>query len=133
MGVDGPKPNPAQSGKSPALNGASGAGAVGGGGLAAWWRQLASRHGSTVQQHVNNVASTVKVRAHAMKWSMPVDVKVDFLRPTIEIVRESLTNAWIQLPPPVQQASPYVGVAVGSGLVVFLLQQRRVNYHVGRS
>lgn len=64
---------------------------------------------------------------------MPVDVKVDFLRPTVEAVREAVLNvqtAYLQLPPHVQQAAPLVGVAVGSGLVVFLVQQRRVNYHV---
>ncbi len=32
-----------------------------------------------------------------------VDVKVDFLRPTIDTIQQSLQSAWAQLPPPVQQ------------------------------
>jgi seryl-tRNA synthetase len=43
-------------------------------------------------------------------------------------VKESITTVWVQLPPPVQQAVPYVGVAVGSGALVFMLQQRRINH-----
>eukprot|EP00887_Chlorella_sp_A99_P003328 scaffold26.g3328.t1 len=34
---------------------------------------------------------------------------------------------WTQLPPPVQQAAPFVGVGLGTGLVVFAVQQRRLN------
>ena len=60
-----------------------------------------------------------------------MDVKVDFLAPTMDTIRQSLTTAWAQLPPPVQQAAPYVGVAAGSGLVVFVVQQRRLNNQVG--
>lgn len=59
-----------------------------------------------------------------------VDVKVDFLNPTIETVKQSLNNAWAQLPPPVQQAAPYAACVVGSGLVVFVVQQRRLNHQV---
>jgi hypothetical protein len=51
---------------------------------------------------------------------------VDFLKPTIETVQESLGLAWAQLPPPVQQAAPYAGVALGSGLLVYVVQQRRL-------
>ncbi len=58
-------------------------------------------------------------------------LQVDFLNPTINTVRESLRSAWHQLPPPVQQAAPYAGVAVGSGLLVWAIQQRRLNYQVG--
>lgn len=51
---------------------------------------------------------------------------MDFLKPTIETVQESLGLAWAQLPPPVQQAAPYAGVALGSGLLVYVVQQRRL-------
>jgi len=61
---------------------------------------------------------------------LPRPLQVDFLRPTIETVQQSLNSAWAQLPPPVQQAAPYVGVAVGSGFVVFIIQQRRLNNQV---
>ena len=117
----------------PSHNSASAAGKANapaaGAGLAGLWQQLTNRGGSavsTVQQQVAQVAKTVQ----RQKWSMPVDVKIDFLRPTFETVKETLTTAWVQLPPPIQQAAPYVGVAVGSGLVVFLIQQRSVNHHV---
>lgn len=59
-----------------------------------------------------------------------VDVKVDFLNPTIETVKASVAHAWSQLPPPVQQAAPFVGVAAGSGLLVFAIQQRRIHNQV---
>ena len=55
--------------------------------------------------------------------------QVDFLRPAMETVRETLTTVWVKLPPPVQAAAPYVGVGAASGLVVFALQQRRVGRH----
>lgn len=55
---------------------------------------------------------------------------MDFLNPTIETIQQSLNTAWSQLPPPVQQAAPFVGVAVGSGLVVYVVQQRRLNNQV---
>lgn len=55
---------------------------------------------------------------------------MDFLNPTIETIQASLNSAWKQVPPPVQQAAPFVGVAVGSGLLVFLVQQRRINNQV---
>ena len=128
MGAEGAKPP-----HNPPHTAASAAGkatpSAAGAGIAGLWQQLTHRGGSavsSVQQQVAQVAKTVQQQ----KWSMPVDVKVDFLRPTFETVKETLTTAWVQLPPPVQQAAPYVGVAVGSGLVVFLIQQRRVNAHV---
>ena len=34
---------------------------------------------------------------------------------------------WTQLPPPVQQAAPFIGVGLGTGLVVFAVQQHRLN------
>jgi hypothetical protein len=112
--------------KSQAAAGAS-AGATG---LVGWWKQVTGQHGAAVRTHANTIATKVRARTQGLKWSMPVDVKVDFLRPTIETVRETLTNVWIQLPPPVQQAAPFVGVAVGSGLLVYVVQQRRIGYQV---
>jgi len=126
MAVEGPSPPSNNKGiNNP--KGVSSAGA--GGGLAAWWAQVRSQHGPTVQAHVVNV----KAKAKGIKWSMPVDVKVDFVRPMMETIREVAFNArqaFYTLPPHVQQAAPLAGVALGSGLLVFLVQQRRVNYHV---
>jgi len=101
------------------------------GGIGAWWRQVTKGEGGqAVTKKISTVASSVRDKASKMKWSMPVDVKVDFLQPTVQTVRSALDAAWHQLPPPAQQAAPYVGVALGSGLVVHLIQQRRVNYYV---
>lgn len=57
-----------------------------------------------------------------------VDVKVDFLRPTFQAIEESAQAIWTQLPPPVQQAAPYVGVGLGTGLIVFAVQQHRLKH-----
>ena len=109
------------------LNGSAKAGgAAAGGGLGAWWRHNTGQDAAkAVHHHVSNVTNSVRQRAQTMKWSMPVDVKVDILRPTIETV----TEVFYSLPLPVQQAAPFVGVAAGSGLLVYVIQQRRVNYH----
>lgn len=102
-----------------------------GGGIGAWWRRVTKGEGGqAVTKKISTVASSVRDRASKMKWSMPVDVKVDFLQPTVQTVKSALDAAWHQLPPPAQQAAPYVGVALASGLVVHLIQQRRVNYYV---
>jgi hypothetical protein len=113
-----------------ATGGAAASGGGGGGNIGRWWRHITGQDGheaaKALNHHVSNVTNHVRQRAQTMKWSMPVDVKVDFLRPTIETV----TEVFYSLPPPVQAAAPYVGVAAGSGLLVFLVQQRRVNHHV---
>lgn len=80
---------------------------------------------------VNQKFSRAVTSLQKAKFTMPVDVKVDFLNPTIQTVQASLNAAWAQLPPPVQQAAPYAGVAVGSGLLVYVIQQRRLNNQVG--
>lgn len=134
MVAEGAKPHSSNSlnGAAARKSAAAGAGAAGGGGLAAWWASFTGHGGpaNSVAHHTTTTFKTLKQRASTVKWSMPVDVKVDFLRPTFETVRETALNIWVQLPPPVQQAAPFVGVAVGSGLVVFVIQQRRVHYHV---
>lgn len=132
MGAEGAKPPP-HTPVIPTNAAGKGNGAAAGAGLVGLWNKLTG-HGtsavSNVHQHVAQVAYTVRREAKNVKWSMPVDVKIDFLRPAFETVKDTLTTTWIQLPPPVQQAAPFVGVAVGSGLIVYLVQQRRVNYHV---
>ena len=124
---------PPPHGKPSAAAGGAAAGAGAGGSLAAWWQKVTGHAGEIAKEaphHVSRAAYTVRSRASGMKWSMPVDVKIDFLRPAIETVRETAIVTWYNLPPQVQQAAPFVGVAVGSGLVMFLVQQRRVNFHV---
>jgi uncharacterized protein YoxC len=95
------------------------------GGIGAWWNSVASQHGPAVEHHVKFVAT----RAKKLKWGMPINVKVDFLQPTIEAVKDYSQQVWVGMPAPMQQAAPLVGAAVGTGLVVFLVQQRRVNQY----
>ena len=56
---------------------------------------------------VSNFSTMVKDKVGKMKVAMPVDVKVDFLKPTMETIRESANNVWVQLPPQAQVAAPY--------------------------
>ena len=42
-------------------------------------------------------------------------------------------GVWVQLPPPVQQAAPYAGAALASGVVVFAVQQYRLKNQVRRA
>ncbi|KAI7846326.1 hypothetical protein COHA_000163 [Chlorella ohadii] len=88
-----------------------------------------SAHGPAVEQKFQGAVKAVS----KAKLAMPVDVKVDFLRPTIDTIQQSLQSAWAQLPPPVQQAAPYAGVALGSGLLVYAIQQRRLNNQAQRN
>lgn len=116
---------PGPAGKGPASSAAAtGAGRGAGAGIGAWWAGLVSSHRPAVERRVKQAVTSIQ----KAKLAMPVDVKVDFLNPTINTVRQSLQSAWQQLPPPVQQAAPYAGVAVGSGLLVWAIQQRRLNY-----
>ena len=91
-------------------------------GITAWWRSFSGKHG----QNLKNATASMKTKLQSTKFSMPVDVKVDILRPTVEAVKETSHSVWVKLPPPVQQAAPYIGVAMGSSAVVYLIQQRRI-------
>jgi hypothetical protein len=96
------------------------------GGLGAFWKNWSQ--GPQGQAVRSNFAS-MKDKVSKMKVAMPVDVKVDFLQPTIQTVKGTLDSAWQQLPPQAQQAAPFVGVALGSGLLVYMIQQRRIRYY----
>lgn len=91
--------------------------------LAGWWTALTTQHVPAVQAQAHQAVK------HLQKQSfvMPVDVRVDFLKPTWQALEEGTMAVWTQLPPPVQQAAPFVGVGLGTGLVVFAVQQRRLN------
>ncbi|WPT18181.1 hypothetical protein PSENEW3_00006182 [Picochlorum sp. SENEW3] len=119
----GAKGGPNPSGSAAAKSGAAT-------GIGAWWQNFTkSPKGEAVKSRMSSFTTMAKEKASKMKLAMPVDVKVDFLQPTIQTVRGAFDSAWQQLPPQAQQAAPYVGVAFGSGLVVYLIQQRRVNYY----
>lgn len=121
-----------ENGQQQASQAAAGGGKAGGG-LGAWWQSVTKSPGAeNVRGRMTSVAQKVKENASKVKtWSMPVDVKVDFLQPTIQTVKGAAQAVWVQLPPQAQQAAPYVGVAFGSGLLVYIVQQRRVKYYVG--
>jgi hypothetical protein len=100
------------------------------GGLAGWWSHWRKGpQGEAVTSTVSSFTTIAKDKMKKVKLAMPVDVKVDFLQPTIETVRGACDSVWQQLPPQAQLAAPYVGVALGSAFLVYVIQQRRVNYY----
>lgn len=114
-------------GATPPNPGGTGGGGTAAGGVAAWWNKLVSTHRPGIEQRIKGAVTSLQ----KTKIAMPVDVKIDFIQPFCDTVKKSANAAWQQLPPPVQQAAPYVGVAVSSGFIVFVLQQRRLNNQVG--
>lgn len=59
-----------------------------------------------------------------------VHVDVDFMGPFVTQVKKASRDVWMQLPPPVRQAAPYVGASLGTGILVYNIQQRRLNHAV---
>lgn len=59
-----------------------------------------------------------------------VHVDVDFMTPFVTSVKKASRDVWLQLPPPVRQAAPYVGAGLGTGVLVFSIQQRRLDHAV---
>jgi hypothetical protein len=113
---------------SAALRGAAGSGAASGvgGGLSAWWGQVSAK---AVE---GQRAAAAAIRSRAGK-GMPVDVKVDFINPTLDTIRDTASVAWRALPQQAQAAAPFVGAAAGSALLVFAVQQRRVAFQRARA
>ena len=62
--------------------------------------------------------------------SVAVHVDVDFMGPFVTSVKKASRDVWLQLPPPVRQAAPYVGAGLGTGVLVFSIQQRRLDHAV---
>ena len=62
--------------------------------------------------------------------SVAVHVDVDFMGPFVTSVKKASKDVWLQLPPPVRQAAPYVGAGLGTGVLVFSIQQRRLDHAV---
>ena len=52
------------------------------------------------------------------------------MTPFVSSVKKASRDVWLQLPPPVRQAAPYVGASVGTGILVFRIQQRRLDHAV---
>ncbi len=92
------EPSPASTGGA---SGPAAAGAAAGGG---WFSSFMK---GPQGKAVSDFSSMVKDKVGKMKVAMPVDVKVDFLKPTMETIRESANNVWVQLPPQAQVAAPY--------------------------
>lgn len=59
-----------------------------------------------------------------------VHVDVDFMGPFVTSVKKASRDVWLQLPPPVRQAAPYAGAGLGTGMLVFSIQQRRLDHAV---
>ena len=59
-----------------------------------------------------------------------VHVDVDFMTPFVTSVKKASRDVWLQLPPPVRQAAPYVGAGLGTGILVFKIQQSRLDHAV---
>ena len=62
--------------------------------------------------------------------NVAVHVDVDFMGPFVTSVKKASRDVWLQLPPPVRQAAPYVGAGLGTGVLVFSIQQRRLDHAV---
>lgn len=56
-----------------------------------------------------------------------VHVDVDVLTPAIQTVKKSANDVWIQLPPQVRTAAPFLGVGLGSSFIVYRIQQSRLD------
>jgi len=59
-----------------------------------------------------------------------VHVDVDFMTPFVTSVKKASRDVWMQLPPPVRQAAPYVGAGLGTGILVYRIQQSRLDHAV---
>ena len=59
-----------------------------------------------------------------------VRVDVDMIRPTIMSARKTAEDTWAKVPPPVQTAAPYVGVAFLSAWLMNRIDQRTIRAQV---
>ena len=59
-----------------------------------------------------------------------VRVDVDVLNPIMKSVKQTTREIYLQLPPPVQQALPFVGVGFATGFIVYSIQARRLAHEV---
>jgi len=104
-----------------AKNGAKGAAKKGGSSLMSWWKGFEKG----AKDMGNRVAVGVATEAKKLKGpAMEMKVNVDVLKPTIDGFKHSLGEFWVQVPPPVRKASPYVGVACLTALVIHSVESR---------
>lgn len=119
---------------------ANGAAAGAGGQPPFWanwdWNQF-HKQSQELQGQANKLSRELSTKAKSFKLpkklEMPVWVEMDFLGPQLEMLRETALGAWRQLPPPVQAAMPYLAVSAGTGMIVFHLQQRRLEAERSRA
>merc|ERR1711959_310118 len=88
-----------------------------GGSLKTWWKQF-DKAGRELSAAVVKKAQELKGPAMEMK------VNVDVLKPTIDGVKSTVGDFWMKVPPPVQKASPYIGVAALTALTVHTIESR---------
>jgi len=87
----------------------------------AWWKQL----DSAAKDLSSKVGSGIMKKAAELKGpAMEMKVNVDVLQPTIDSVKKGAGEFWTQVPPPVRKASPYIGVALATVMVVHSVESR---------
>jgi len=86
-----------------------------------WWKSLESA-AKDVSAHVG---STLKKKAAELRGpAMEMKVNVDVLKPTIDSVKKGASDFWAVVPPPVRKASPYIGVALATAVVVHSVESK---------
>ena len=77
-------------------------------------------------------AGTVVEAAKTGKGPFKVQVDVDMLKPTLDTVRNSVTNAWLGVPPQARAAAPYAGVALVSSAMASSVSNKFANSRARR-
>jgi len=73
---------------------------------------------------VKEGAGGVVDAAKSGKGPFKVQVDVDMLKPTLDTVRNSVSQAWLNVPPQARTAAPYAGVALASSAVTSSISGR---------
>lgn len=96
-----------------------------------WWGSEMNKNSTTAKNGAQEFLSRFHGNAKGFKlpkFEMPVHVDVDFMGPFVTSVKKASRDVWMHLPPPVRQAAPYVGAGMGTGILVFNIQQRRLDH-----
>ena len=96
-------------------------------GNARWVRGCHSSCASSSDSHLHPHGKVLHSLLHDSAYYAAVHVDVDVLTPAIQTVKKSANDVWIQLPPQVRTAAPFVGVGLGSSFIVYRIQQSRLN------
>jgi len=90
-------------------------------------QKLTSKAGQDISGSWKGIQSAAQKGVHLP--AVPMDLKVDFLGPTLESVKQGANKAWTAIPPDVRrvtvQALPLAGAAVAGGAVGAWVEQRK--------